>query len=150
MTIWNSIKAFLNSKLGKDGFESLDEMMVSGWKLRPSTHSIYYAVWGEITYDYKLSNEGFIITRVKITDEIRKTYKAYGDGEITILSEGVLGIYKNDIQIYLAEHQNPKYQNVSFAKGDVLTIVLNRISISDDAGSLIIYGEEYKDEPFTM
>jgi hypothetical protein len=66
------------------------------------------------------------------------------------VSKGVIGIYKNDIQIYLAEHQHPTYQNVSFAKGDVLTIVLNRISISNDAGSLIIYGQEYKDEPFTM
>lgn len=135
MTIWSNIKSFLNSRLGKENFLPLDQMLLTNWKVKPS-NAVYYE-----------------LCNVDIgTDVITRTFEAFADGEINVGLVGDLQIYKNNALIYSGTTDT----TVQFAAGDVLQFRCTPIQQSSSwvgvkyVKTLILYGVEYKDEPFTM
>lgn len=123
MTIWSSIKKFLNSSLGTKDFETLDNMLVGNWQLEASD---------EIYYDLFYKN--------KLQGTITRFFEAQVDGSVKVYapsnyssSSTVTKIYINDALIF--EKTGSGFSSVvSLLKGDILKIEIINLDKYDEFG----------------
>ena len=115
MTIWSSIKKFLNSSLGTKDFKALDNQLLEGWNLEASD-DIYYTLFSG---DWMLGKTAV------------KKFRAYLDGTIRVKAWNRVNvwIYVNDILV--ADNNSDELTftcDITLSKGDILKIEANDAS----------------------
>ena len=137
MTIWSSIKKFLNSSLGTKDFETLDNMLVGKWQLEASD---------EIYYDLFYKNE--------LQGTITRFFEAQVDGSVRIKAWYSLGsiksssvtvkIYINDVLMYEKNQLSSFTQDITLSKGDILKIEISNPDRYKDFSLQILASETKK------